>query len=67
MDDDNMKSSLHYRQFLWYQKDQTSYNNVKNIDTFFNGSKGCFPHPKDNKHPAHPTSTRSYDVMRIQT
>ena len=34
---------------------------------FFNGSKGCFPHPKDNKHPAHPTFIRSYDVMRIQT
>ena len=32
-----------------------------------NGSKGCFPHHKDNKHPAHPTSTRSYDVMKIQT
>ena len=35
MDDDNMKSSLHYRQFPWNQKDQTSYNNVKNMDTYF--------------------------------
>ena len=34
---------------------------------FFNGSKGCFPQPKDNKHPAHPNSIRSYDVIRIQT
>lgn len=34
---------------------------------FFNGSKGCFPQPKDNKHPAHPASIRSYDVMRIHT
>ena len=34
---------------------------------FFNRSKGCFPHHKDNKHPAHPSSIRSYDVMRIQT
>lgn len=30
-----MKSSLLYRQFPWYQKDQTSYNNVKNMDTFY--------------------------------
>ena len=62
-----MKSSLLYRQFPWYQKDQTSYNNVKNMDTFFNGSKDCFPQPKDNRHPAHSTSIRSYDVIRIQT
>ena len=67
MDDDNMKSSLHYRRFPWYQKDQTSYNNVKIWTPFFNGSKGCFPQPKDNKHPAHPSSIRSYDVIRIQT
>lgn len=67
MDDDNMKSSLHYGQFHGTKRIKHHTIMSKIWTPFFNGTKGCFPHPKDNKHPAHPTSTCSYDIMRIQT